>query len=75
MFTAHPHHRLHDDDRQHRRLVRYFQQRGFSSVRRVDAAVWDLPLRLVWGGAGLLMRAEVDQVLQRSLRGWTQSAA
>ena len=66
---------IDDDDRQHRRLVRYFQQRGFSSVRRVDAAVWDLPLRWVWGGVGLLMRAEVDQVLQRSLRGWTQSAA
>ena len=55
--------------------MRYFQQRGFSNVRRVDAAVWDLPLRLVWGGAGALMRGDVDQVLERSLRGWTQSAA
>ena len=66
---------IDDDERQHRRLVRYFQQRGFSNVRRVDAAVWDLPLRLVWGGAGALMRGDVDQVLERSLRGWTQSAA
>ena len=66
---------IHDDDRQHRRLVRYFQQRGFRTVRRVDAAAWDLPLRLIWGGAGALMQADVDQVMQRSLRGWAQSAA
>lgn len=66
---------IDDDDRQHRRLVRYFQQRGFSTVRRVDAALWDLPLRLIWGGAGALMQADVDRVMQRSLRGWAQSAA
>ena len=66
---------IHDDDRQHRRLVRYFKRRGFQTLRRVDAAPWDLPLRLVWGGSGALMRSEVETVLERSLKGWRQSAA
>ena len=66
---------IRDDDRQHRRLMRYFRQRGFQPERDVAAAVWDLPLRMVWGGAGALMSGSVDQVLERSLRGWRQSAA
>ena len=66
---------IHDDDRQHRRLVRYFERRGFQTLRRVDAALLDLPLRLVWGGSGALMRSEVEAVLERSLKVWRQSAA
>jgi len=66
---------IRDDERQHRRLVRYFHQRGFSTMREVEAALWDLPLRMVWGGAGALMSGEVATVLDRSLRGWRQSAA
>jgi len=66
---------IRDDDRQHSRLVRYFQARGFTTVREVEAAAWDLPLRMVWGGAGALMTAPCDQVLARSERRWRQSAA
>jgi hypothetical protein len=66
---------IRDDERQHRRLRRYFEQRGFNTVREVEAAVWDLPLRMIWGGAGALMTGNVETVLQRSTRGWDQSAA
>ena len=66
---------IRDDERQHRRLVRYFRLQGFQPERDVAAALWDLPLRLVWGGAGLLMSGEVANVLQRSQRSWAQSAA
>ena len=66
---------IRDNEQQHRRLVRYFQQRGFSRTRVVEAALWDLPLRMVWGGAGALMSGDVTTVLDRSLRGWPQSAA
>ena len=66
---------IRDDEQQHRRLVRYFRQRGFQTQREVEAALWDLPLRMVWGGAGALMSGEVATVLERSLRGWRQSAA
>ena len=66
---------IRDDERQHSRLVRYFRQRGFQLERDVAAALWDLPLRMVWGGAGALMSGSVEQVLERSLRSWRQSAA
>ena len=35
---------------------------------RVAAAALDLPLRLVWGGAGLLMRGEITEGLERVSR-------
>jgi len=62
---------IRDAEGQHRRLVRYFQQRGFHTVREVEAAVWDLPLRMVWGGAGALMTADCAQVQQRAEQRWT----
>ena len=64
-----------DDERQHRRLVRYFHRRGFTTVRDVEAALMDLPLRMIWGGAGALMIGEMETVLERSLRRWSHSAA
>ena len=66
---------IRDAEQQHLRLVRYFRQRGFSTKREVEAALWDLPLRMVWGGAGARMSGEGEAVLERSLRGWRQSAA
>ena len=65
---------IRDNDNQHRRLLRYFRRRGFTTVREVNAALWDLPLRMVWGGAGTLMSGDLETVLTRSLRHWTQSA-
>jgi hypothetical protein len=59
---------IRDNDQQHRRLVRYFRQLGFEPVREVGAAAMDLPLRLVWGGAGLLMRGDIVAGLQRISR-------
>ena len=59
---------IRDNDQQHRRLVRYFRQLGFEPVREVGAAVMDLPLRLVWGGAGLLMRGDITAGLERIRR-------
>ena len=66
---------IRDDERQHQRLVRYFRWRGFVPVREVQAALWDLPLRMVWGGAGELMLGDCAQVQQRALMRWRQSAA
>ena len=66
---------IRDDERQHQRLVRYFRCRGFESVREVQAALWDLPLRMIWGGAGALMVGNCEQVRERALKRWRQSAA
>ena len=59
---------IRDNDQQHRRLVRYFRRLGFSAIREVGAAAADLPLRLVWGGAGLLMRGDCAEGLARAWR-------
>ncbi|MFM7087384.1 MAG: hypothetical protein ACKOXO_10405 [Cyanobium sp.] len=57
---------IRDEERQHRRLVRYFQRLGFTPVRELGAAVGDLPARMIWGGSGLLMQGECRTVLRRS---------
>ena len=59
---------IRDHEAQHRRLVRYFRRLGFEPIRDVGAAAADLPLRLVWGGAGLLMRGDCAEGLERAWR-------
>lgn len=59
---------IRDDDHQHRRLVRYFRRFGFRGHREVGAALLDLPLRLIWGGSGLLMQGDCREALACSLR-------
>lgn len=59
---------IRDGDRQHRRLVRYFRRLGFTPLRELGAAPVDLPARLIWGGAGLLMEADCYVGLVRSVR-------
>ena len=59
---------IRDSDAQHRRLVRYFRALGFAPLRELAAGPADLAPRLLWGGSGLLMRADCAEVLQRSVR-------
>jgi len=59
---------IRDQERQHRRLVRYFRQLGFTPVRELGGGAADLAPRLIWGGAGLLMRGDCAEGLARSAR-------
>ena len=59
---------IRDSDAQHRRLVRYFRGLGFAPLRELAAGPADLAPRLLWGGSGLLMRADCTEVLRRSVR-------
>ena len=59
---------IRDSDAQHRRLVRYFRALGFAPLRELAAGPADLAPRLLWGGSGLLMRADCAEVLRRSTR-------
>jgi hypothetical protein len=65
---------IRDGERQHRCLVRYFQRLGFEPLREVGGGLSDLPLRLVWGGAGLLMRGDCAEGLERCGRRWPMSS-
>ena len=64
---------IEDDARQHRRLVRYFQALGFTPTRRLGGSPSDLPLRLIWGGAGQMMVGDCGEVLTRALSRWAAS--
>lgn len=57
---------IRDGEQQHRRLVRYFRRLGFVPLRDLGAGAADLAPRLLWGGAGLLMRGDCEAVLRRS---------
>ena len=59
---------IRDGERQHRRLVRYFRGLGFQPVRELGGGALDLLPRLVWGGAGLLMRGDCEEGLRCSWR-------
>ena len=59
---------IRDGQRQHRRLVRYFRQLGFEPLRELGAAPADLPRRLLWGGAGMLMQGDCGEGLRHSSR-------
>ena len=59
---------IRDREAQHRRLVRYFHQLGFRPLRELGAGAADLAPRLLWGGAGLLMRGDCAEGLDRSAR-------
>ena len=65
---------IRDGERQHRCLVRYFQRLGFEPLRELGGGLSDLPLRLVWGGAGLLMRGDCSEGLERCGRHWPMSS-
>tara|TARA_B100000700_G_scaffold222487_1_gene245114 strand:+ start:35 stop:535 length:501 start_codon:yes stop_codon:yes gene_type:complete len=63
---------IYDENNQHKILQRYFRRRGFNTVRNVGSTPLDLPLRLVWGGAGAFMVGNCEEVLSRSYRSWTE---
>jgi len=46
-------------------LVRYFKLIGFKIVKEVGSSPVDLFLRLIWGGAGTLMRGECIPILKK----------
>jgi len=63
---------IYDENNQHKILQRYFRRRGFNTVRTVGSSPLDLPLRLVWGGAGAFMVGDCETVLEKSYRSWSE---
>ena len=62
---------IYDENNQHKTLQRYFRRRGFNTVRDVGSSPLDLPLRLVWGGAGAFMVGDCEEVFDRSYKRWS----
>ena len=57
---------IYDAKSQHTSLTKYFLKRKFYFVREVNSSLFDLPLRLIWGGAGSLMHGDCEDVFKYS---------
>ena len=56
---------IYDSEGYSKKLVRYFKLIGFSFIKEVGASPSDLFLRLIWGGAGTLMKGDCAKILQK----------
>lgn len=56
---------IYDDEGYSKKLVRYFRLIGFNIVKEVGSSPSDLLLRLIWGGAGTLMKGDCRQILDK----------
>ncbi len=56
---------IFDSEGYSEKLVRYFKLLGFIIVKEVGSSPADLLLRLVWGGAGTLMKGECISILKK----------
>lgn len=56
---------IKDEEKQHRRLVRYYKSLGFKTLREPDELTFQD--QLVWGGDGTLMDVQADEFMTR----WT----
>ena len=56
---------IYDNEGYSKKLVRYFKIIGFKIVKEVGSSPIDLFLRLVWGGAGTLMKGDCFHILNK----------
>tara|TARA_B100001029_G_C14784679_1_gene298490 strand:- start:21 stop:521 length:501 start_codon:yes stop_codon:yes gene_type:complete len=56
---------IFDSEGYSKKLVRYFKIVGFKIVKEVGSSPVDLFLRLVWGGAGTLMKGDSFHILNK----------
>ena len=56
---------IYDTEGYSTKLVRYFKIIGFKIVKEVGSSPIDLLLRLVWGGAGTLMKGNCFHILKK----------
>ena len=56
---------IYDTEGYSMKLVRYFKIIGFKIVKEVGSSPIDLFLRLVWGGAGTLMKGDCFHILNK----------
>ena len=56
---------IYDSEGYSKKLVRYFKIIGFKIVKEVGSSPIDLFLRLVWGGAGTLMKGDCSHILKK----------
>jgi len=56
---------IYDSEGYSKKLVRYFKLIGFTFIKEVGSSPSDLFLRLIWGGAGTLMKGDCSKILKK----------
>tara|TARA_Y100001978_G_scaffold41536_1_gene37024 strand:+ start:56 stop:565 length:510 start_codon:yes stop_codon:yes gene_type:complete len=56
---------IYDSEGYSKKLIRYFKLIGFNLIREVGSSPSDLFLRLIWGGAGTLMKGDCSKILKK----------
>ena len=56
---------IYDSEGYSKKLVRYFRLIGFTFIKEVGSTPTDLFLRLIWGGAGTLMKGDCSEILKK----------
>ena len=56
---------IYDEDGYSKKLVRYFRLIGFRVTKEVGSSPSDLLLRLIWGGAGTLMKGDCKKIMSK----------
>ena len=56
---------IYDTEGYSKKLVRYFRLIGFDIIKEVGSSPTDLFLRLIWGGAGTLMKGNCFQIQKK----------
>jgi len=56
---------IYDSEGYSKKLVRYFKFIGFTFIKEVGSSPSDLFLRLIWGGAGTLMKGDCSKILKK----------
>ena len=56
---------IYDSEGNSKKLVRYFRIIGFNFIKEVGSSPTDLFLRLIWGGAGTLMKGDCLKILKK----------
>ena len=56
---------IYDSEGYSKKLVRYFRLIGFTFIKEVGSSPTDLFLRLIWGGAGTLMKGDCSEILKK----------
>ena len=56
---------IYDSEGYSKKLVRYFRLIGFDFIKEVGSTPSDLFLKLIWGGAGTLMKGDCLKILKK----------
>ena len=56
---------IYDSEGYSKKLIRYFKIIGFKIVKEVGSSPIDIFLRLIWGGAGTLMKGDCFNILNK----------